>query len=175
MSNPRTTPSNPAFIPTIGNLKCILQDQECVRIVYQREALEQCDEALQDPTHTLDQAFESLGCKGPPQSPIPRSQSALAASNMKVEHDLRLGKQLRCTVVQGAKRECTRRCYEAMQQAAENVLSDLFITSLAKIEKGINYTHIDVLRLYQQPWPRRKRWARSSITALKAGRNQLRS
>lgn len=42
-------------------------------------------------------------------------------------------------VVQEVRRECARRFYEAMQEAIEKVLLDLFITGAAEIKEKVKH------------------------------------
>lgn len=100
MLNPRTTRSTPALIPPSGDTKRILQKQEFFCITYQCKDPKKFDEAERELNHTLNQAFESLERKHPPQSPAPLPQSATVPPDMAERSDLHLSKQLRHTIAQ---------------------------------------------------------------------------
>lgn len=75
MSSSRTTWSNPAPLSPTRKPERIVQNQKSFCTIYKRKGSGQYDEIEQEPKHTLDAAFKSLDCDGPPQSRTPRPQN----------------------------------------------------------------------------------------------------
>lgn len=148
MSNPRTTWSKIALIPPVGKPERILQDQKYFRTIYQRKDFWQIDEAVKELTHTLNQAFESLNCKGKSQFSALRPQLAPTTPNQEAEYDLHFSKQLCRMLPQKGRRRRGVRTYGGTQRAVKKIISDLFITRTAEIENRMEnalYQYIETL------------------------------
>lgn len=91
MCNERPTQSNPALVPSTGNLEQILHEQKFFyRIMKNRKSTEHVINDKHEPIHALNQDFQSLNRDDPPLFQASRAQLGPAALNSETASDMQI-------------------------------------------------------------------------------------